>query len=738
MPTIVLYQNLVQMCARMTLLFFFVFGSACATGNNCGAKQKVAIIFNRDDPMVAFAAGDIKRALLRAACSVDGTGAELQIVFEIRRTGIGAQGFRIRKEGDNVIRVVGGDSCGAMYAGLELAEMVALGGGLEAVQEKARKPYLFRRGLKFNIPFDARAPSYDDTGTAAQKNIPVMWDFSFWEAFLDTMARNRYNVLTLWTKHPYPGLVKLEKYPGIGYDDVCVLKETIDTKTNLHFDDLDIYGPDNFKVVKKISLDEKIAFWNRVFDHAEARGIEIYIFHWNIYTFGAKGKHGINDRPDNEKTIEYMRYCIGEFLKTYPQVDGIGVTAGEHVDRQRVKNVGGIEQWLWRTYGQAVMDVKRANPERELRFIFRQHQANLGKIVDAFKDFDGPFNTGHKYARARLYSTTTSPYLDIEYREDLQRHKVPCWLNLRNDDLFVFRWADADYVREFLQNVPRDLMRFEAGFYMGPDGFVWGREFISKDPDLSGELEVNKHWYRFMLWGRLGYDLTLTRDYFENRLKQRFPQVHAAFLYDTWAAASQIVPQVNHFFFRVNDFQFSPEGCIYNRGFLPVDQFFQHPPLRGSAILSVQEYASSVTKEQAFDGITPMEVSENLDKLAEKALNGVKTLRKSSDTNKELAATFTDIESMAYLGRYYADKIRGAAHLAVFRTDPGRKGHHDSAVRHLVNAVKEWQAYARVAASQYRPQLFSRTHYMDWEGLLEEVKKEVETVRASVSSNEKR
>jgi hypothetical protein len=310
-------------------------------------------------------------------------------------------------------------------------------------------------------------------------------------------------------------------------------------------------------------------------------------------------------------------------------------------------------------------------------------------------------------------------------------------LNLRNDDLFVFRWADADYVREFLQNVPRDLMRFEAGFYMGPDGFVWGREFISKDPDLSGELEVNKHWYRFMLWGRLGYDLTLTRDYFEKRLKQRFPQVDAAFLYDTWAAASQIVPQVNNFFFRVNDFQFSPEGGVYDRGFLPVEQFFQHPPLQGSGILSVQEYASSVIKEQGFDGITPMEVSENLDKLAEKALHGVKTLRRNSDTNKELAATLMDIESMAYLGGYYADKIRGAADLAIFRADPGRKEHHDRAVRHLVNAVKEWQAYSRVATSQYRPQLFSRTHYMDWEKLLKEVKKEVETVRASVGSNEK-
>jgi hypothetical protein len=240
-----------------------------------------------------------------------------------------------------------------------------------------------------------------------------------------------------------------------------------------------------------------------------------------------------------------------------------------------------------------------------------------------------------------------------------------------------------------------------------------------------------------MLWGRLAYDLTLTRDFFEKRLEHRFPEEKSTLLYDTWAAASQIVPQVNHFFFRVNDFQFSPEGCIYDRGFLPVDQFFQHPPLRGSGILSVQEYASSVNKKETFNGITPMEVADKLDKLAKKSLDGVKAIRKTSKPGRELAATLTDMESMAYLGRYYADKIRGAAELAVFRADPGRKNHQVNAVRHLTNAVREWEAYAHVSTSQYRPQLFSRTHYMDWEKILKDVRKEVETVRNLKNSTKK-
>jgi hypothetical protein len=43
-----------------------------------------------------------------------------------------------------------------------------------------------------------------------------------------------------------------------------------------------------------------------------------------------------------------------------------------------------------------------------------------------------------------------------------------------------------------------------------------------------------------------------------------------------------------------------------------------------------------------------------------------------SKSDKELLATLTDIRAMAHLGRYYADKIRGAAQVAVFSADSSR------------------------------------------------------------------
>jgi hypothetical protein len=124
-----------------------------------------------------------------------------------------------------------------------------------------------------------------------------------------------------------------------------------------------------------------------------------------------------------------------------------------------------------------------------------------------------------------------------------------------------------------------------------------------------------------------------------------------------------------------------------------------------------------------------MEVADNLDAKAKMTLQGIKRLSRKAGKNKELRATLTDMEAVACLGRYYADKIRGAAELAVFRADSQRKTNHQRAVDHLTDAVEQWQAYTSVATKQYRPQLFSRTHYMDWEKLLDDVKQEVETIR---------
>ena len=96
---------------------------------------------------------------------------------------------------------------------------------------------------------------------------------------------------------------------------------------------------------------------------------------------------------------------------------------------------------------------------------------------------------------------------------------------LRNDDNYYFRWGAPDFVREFIQNIPYDVSR---GFYYGSDQYIWGREFLSRDPETPRQLEVEKHWYHWMLWGRLGYDPQLGNERFIQILQARFPQIEAS------------------------------------------------------------------------------------------------------------------------------------------------------------------------------------------------------------------
>jgi hypothetical protein len=124
--------------------------------------------------------------------------------------------------------VVGADAIGAMYGGLDIAEAIKLG-TLGQLKDGEHAPFIERRGIKFNIPLDARTPSYSDAGDAAQQNIPEMWSMDFWRGFLDELARDRYDVLSLWNLHPFPSLVQVPEYPDVALDDVMRTTEKFDT-----------------------------------------------------------------------------------------------------------------------------------------------------------------------------------------------------------------------------------------------------------------------------------------------------------------------------------------------------------------------------------------------------------------------------------------------------------------------------------------------------------------------------
>jgi len=635
------------------------------------------------------------------------------------------QGYAIRVSGKSTYWAVGADEAGAMYGGLDIAEIVRIEGGLDKVSDKKHSPSIARRGIKFNIPLDARTPSYDDTGDAAQNNYAQMWNFAFWKEFLDDLARYRYNTLTLWNPHPFPSIVKLPNYPDAALQDVCVttLKPTYKSGA---WRDPQFVSPEvlkNLKVVRKMTIDEKIKFWRQVMEYAKDRGIDMYFITWNILMNSVEGKYGITNEQDNPRTIAYLRECVRETLLTYPLLTGIGVTAGENMKNRN--DEFDREKWLWKTYGMGILDAKKQQPGRKVRFIHRVWNTGLGKIMTDFADnYPDSFEIGFKYARAHMYSSTRPPFCKPLLKE-MEKYQVKCWWNLRNDDIFNFRWGDPDYVRAFLSNLPPKGQT--AGYHMGSDGYVWGREFTSLEPQAPRALEIKKHWYKFMLWGRLGYDLNLKRDFFEKILLWRFPDTQGLPVYNTWATASKIIPLVNRFHWCNWDFMWAVEGCFDQRkGFHTVRDFIETKPMQDSGLMSIPEYVQRHLANEPMTGTTPAQVAQELRNYADESLKQLVSIRRQvKDTGSELRVTLADIEAMSHLGNYYALKILGAVELHLFEKS-GNQENKTLAIRHLLETQKHWEKYASVAGKLYRPQLLARTRVLDWMKILEDVKKDVE------------
>jgi hypothetical protein len=381
------------------------------------------------------------------------------------------------------------------------------------------------------------------------------------------------------------------------------------------------------------------------------------------------------------------------------------------------------ENWAYDTYAKGILDAASEMPDRKFTFIHRQHQTGAKEIAEKFKEVIDAKNIEflycYKYAKAHVYSATKQPYHEQEnFVEDIGEMKT-IW-GLRNDDTFYFRWGAPDFVREFIENIPHEVAR---GIYFGSDQWIWGRDFLTKNPEKPNQLEVIKHWYQWMLWGRLSYDPTIKNDYFKELLANRFAKVDAQKLFSTWQQASMIYPLTTGFHWGSLDFQWYIEGCISQpkfaenaTGFHDVNRFITlgvHPK---SGAQSIPDYVKMTIANKTSTLKTPLQVSNELHDLSNQSLLNLKELysNTNSKSNKELLLTLHDIESVSYLGKYYAHKIAGSTYVALYR-ETKIKGHQNKAIAELNQALSFWKKYVEVASEQSKNPLWTnRVGIVNW------------------------
>ncbi len=715
----------------MMIIGFCIFAPTLTFGSS---KEPVTIAADESIPQLAFVVDEIQNTLQKKGISVKKDASKsANVVFLVNpeNKDLKAEGFAIKTEGSQII-VEGADAAGAMYGGLELAEQIAIY-GLNGVKPTLQNPYMELRGTKFNIPLDARTPSYSDFSDAGQNNIAEMWNFEFWKEYIDNLARYRYNYISLWSLHPFPSMVKVPDYPDVALDDVH--RSTAKLKENYSLMGIGFDAPEilaNPEVVLKISIDEKIEFWKKVMAYAKTRNIDFYILTWNIFVNGTDGKYGITDKIDNQITRDYFRKSVKQMLLTYPDLVGIGITTGENMHGSNAEKK---EDWAYNTYALGFLDAAEEMPNRKMTFIHRQHMTGAMDIANKFKPIvDHPnieFLFSFKYAYAHVYSATEQ-YMHQKFVKEIEGMKT-LW-TLRNDDVYQFRWGAPDFVREFIKNMPYEVSK---GYYYGSDGYIWGREFLMKEPETPRQIEIVKHWYQWMIWGRLGYNPEIPKERFTAMLQNRYSETDATKLYAAWQEASMIYPVTTGFHWGRADYQWYIEGCKSTpktagneTGFHDVNRFITLENHPNSGTQTIPNFVKMTLLGGTSKLESPFDVAAKLHAHADKAIQLIEPL--SPKENKELKVTFNDIRTMAYLGKYYAHKIAGSTNLALYRETKDIK-YKQEAISELKNALVSWKNYTETALQQnINPLWANRVGYIDWTELTKGVIKDIEIAQAEL------
>jgi hypothetical protein len=407
---------------------------------------------------------------------------------------------------------------------------------------------------------------------------------------------------------------------------------------------------------------------------------------------------------------------------------GIGLTTGENMPGADFQ---AKEDWSFDTYAQGVLDVVKLQPNRKITLIHRQHEAGALDIVKKFSPLienkNVNFVFSFKYAQAHVYSSTKQIHHHEFVKQIQETKKFKTLWTLRNDDVYYFRWGSPDFVREFIKNIPMDVTE---GYYYGSDQYIWGREFLEKYPVGKRQIEIAKHWYQWMLWGRLGYDPTIDNTRFVVHLQHHFPQTDAQKLFNAWQSASMIYPLTTGFHYGALDFQWyieasksRPEPAQTASGFHDIKRFVTLQPYKATGFLSIPEYVKMKASHASVSGTTPFEVASKINSAAETALAMVNDI--STSDNEGLYKTVEDIKAISYLGKYYAHKINAATNLSLFEHERN-DANHKAMISELNNAALYWRYYASTALAQYKNPLWTnRVGHVDWKNLYGFVLKDI-------------
>lgn len=712
---------------RYPLLLLTLFVSAAAT------RAAEVTIHSPDSPMLRFALGKLEAALgkqshtLKRTNGTPGQGMDLVVAIDpAQMSEICAEGFSHART-KNGLKITCADPRGAMYGVLDLTEQIRLGTPLEKIEGRTVKPRLDFRAIKFNLPWSAYR-----TSPVLEQHQETCKDLKYWEAFLDMMAENRFNVLSLWSMHPYTYMIRPKNFP-----EACSFNDA--------------------------ELAEWKKLWGGIFAMAKERGIETYLLNWNIFVspefsrahnvapWSVNLSHiGGKEDATNELVERYTKEVVTQVLDEYPDLTGLGITLGERMGGMTPEQ---RRMWLDKTFFAGIAEAKRP-----AKFIYRAPlSANTGsggttseendrltraQIESLSKNITGPVyvefkhNWSHAHSTPDLFHVHGGPLSDAYWNPKPTRHKV-VW-TMRNEDMYILRWGQPDFVRDFIQR--QDDKDYVAGAIIGSECYIPALDYFTKEgPHKTWQWAFQRQWLFYTVWGKLLYDPAMSDTRFELLLEERFGKGTGKDLLAAWKLASRVPLHFASFYKSTWDGTLYTEGFSSwvdkndgGRTFFGIDEFIKHPVLDTKRYINIADFVKAVGVAESGKH-SPLALAAELDHDAAEALRRVAAIRAIAKPSPTLECELTDIEAWCAYGSYFAEKLRGGVALATARVKKDTS-QQAVAVRSFEKALIHWKRLAELGEKfNQLPVLSNSKQPFSWTSLTPAVEKDIEIGRKTLA-----
>jgi hypothetical protein len=716
---------------RLALLLTGVVMAFLAIGGPARA-QTISIAYDEGSAQARYAASQLRTALVRRQYAVtnDGRPGDFVVALSLEPSKLAPEAFAIATKRDS-LTVTGGDSRGLIYGSLAVVEQIDGGGQIRDLKSGAEQPALGFRAIKFDLPWD----SYRASGALDQHKATVR-DIRFWTAFLDMMARNRFNAITLSNIHPWPYMVRTKGFPEA--------------------------SPFNER-----ELEEWRQLHKAIFRLAKERGIDTYLLPFNIFVskeFAAA--HGVgtqnfypryNTHGDKSPLIrDYVRTSIAQVLEEYPDLTGLGINLGEGMGGMTTdERIGWVSdtylaairgarrpvKLLWQVNSVETKEWKPTSPDPKV------DERKLREAIEGIDFVDGPirvgmkFNWSHALSSPKLAQIHGGKVGDTYFTPAPRNYRI-AWI-ARNEDVFALRWGVPSFVRQHI--LANGTPSYVGGYTVGSETYIPALDYFTKATGpRQWTYAFERQWLFYMLWGRLLYNPATPDRVFANEFIRRYGS-NGRNLLKAYERASATPLRLASLIYSQWDHTLYSEGMLWLSGrsmaYIGVDALIKQPVL-DPAYVGVADYVAAIGKGQGFahSRITPAMLADRLEADCREALRLVSGIKPGDDLS--LASEVADVRAWSHLGLHLAAKIRGAVALQTFRTT-GDQTSKDQAVLQLRIALVEWDKVIAITDPIYRPMLL--THFtgqssalnpdaeFHWKFLRADVAKDVETARAAVS-----